>query len=86
MFIESYYITPAIILLRMLMGLSFYDESSLAETIIETMRFGPDDPNSIPKSGIVDEKKWPLGYTNGRQMRNCREKDSSVHIKVIDSR
>ena len=57
MFIESYYITPAIILLRMLMGLSFYEESSLVETIIESMRFGPDDPNSIPKSGIVDEKK-----------------------------
>ena len=56
-FIESYYITPINILLRMLMGLSFYDESSLVETVIESMRFGPDDPNPIPESGIVDEEK-----------------------------
>jgi len=52
-------ITPAIILVRVSMGLSFHDESSMVEASIGSLHFEPrtDIPNSIPENGIIDEER-----------------------------
>ena len=42
------------ILVRVSMGLSFHDEKSMVEASIGSLRFAPDDPNSIPGAGIGD--------------------------------
>jgi len=49
-------ITPTIILVRVSMGLSFHDESSLVEASIGSLCFSPDIPNPIPEDGIFDEE------------------------------
>jgi len=50
-------ITPTIILVRVSMGLSFHDHSSLVEASIGGLCFAPDIPNPIPEDGIVDEER-----------------------------
>jgi len=52
-------ITPTIILVRVSMGLSFHDESSMvkATSSIGSLRFAPEDPNPVPENGIVDERR-----------------------------
>jgi len=49
-------ITPTIILVRVSMGLSFHDESSMVEatSAIGSLLFAHDDPNSIPEAGSTD--------------------------------
>jgi len=47
-------ITPTIILVRVSMGLSFHDESSMVEASIGSLRFALDDQNSIPETGSVN--------------------------------
>jgi len=49
-------ITPTIILVRVSMGLSFHDESSLVEASIGSLRFAHDISNPIPENGVVDEE------------------------------
>jgi len=50
-------ITPTIILVRVSMGLSFHNDSSIVEASIGSLRFAPDIPNPIPEDGIVDEER-----------------------------
>jgi len=53
-------ITPTIILVRVSMGLSFHNESSMVEASIGSLRFAPDNPNPIPETGsinILDEER-----------------------------
>ena len=39
------------------MGLSFHDESLMAEASIGSLRFAADDPDPISENEIVDEKR-----------------------------
>jgi len=53
-------ITPTIILVRVSMGLSFHDESSMVEASIGRL---PDDPNTMLETGgsnVVDDTKIQL--------------------------
>jgi len=48
-------ITPTIISVRVSMGLSFHDESSMVEaTSIGSMCFAPDNPNLIPETASIN--------------------------------
>jgi len=50
-------ITPTIILVRVALGLSFHDQSSLVQASIGSLCFAPDIPKPIPEDGIVDEER-----------------------------
>ena len=39
------------------MGLSFYDESSMMEASIGSLRFAPDIANPISENEIIDEER-----------------------------
>ena len=46
--------TPTVILIRVSMGFSFYDEKSMSETV-ESLRFGSHtNENSISETGVID--------------------------------
>jgi len=47
-------ITPTIILVRVSMGLSFHDQSSMVEASIGSLRFAPDYQNPISQSGSIN--------------------------------
>ena len=49
--------TPTIILVRVSMGLSFHDESSMVEASIGSLRFAPDIANPISENEIIDEER-----------------------------
>ena len=73
LYISGYYftdtsyksITPTIILVRVSMGLSFHDESSMLEASIGRLRAVPDDSDSgiqfiNDDSGIQMVERWTL--------------------------
>ena len=43
--------------MRVSIGLSFHDESSMVEASIGTLRFAPDIANPISENEIVDERR-----------------------------
>ncbi|KAF8814274.1 hypothetical protein BYT27DRAFT_7156949 [Phlegmacium glaucopus] len=47
-------ITPTIILVRLSMGLSFYDKESMIESSVGSLRFADNNPNPNPETGDVD--------------------------------
>jgi len=81
-------ITPTIILVRVSMGLSFHDESSIVEATcsIANLGFAPEDPNPIPENGIVGEGRhddFEIQFTDDSDIhmvdrRIAEIKDSSV--------
>ncbi|KAF8811291.1 hypothetical protein BYT27DRAFT_7336320 [Phlegmacium glaucopus] len=47
-------ITPTIIQVRVSMGLSFYDQESMIESSVGSLRFADNNPNASPETGDVD--------------------------------
>ena len=37
------------------MGLSFYDDTSMVETVLSALHFGPDDPILNPETGRISQ-------------------------------
>ncbi|KAF8817014.1 hypothetical protein BYT27DRAFT_7247885 [Phlegmacium glaucopus] len=76
-------ITPTIILVRVSMGLSFHDKESMRESTIESLRFAPDNPNSI--SGTEDHDAGGIvndaGIANGDDNIGVRQGDD---IEMVD--
>jgi len=48
-------IAPTIILVRVSLGLSFYDKESFDEAVGTSLQFAADDSNSIPEAGSIDD-------------------------------
>ena len=42
-------------MVRVSMGLSFHDDTSMVETAESDLRFGPDDPNPNPETGRISQ-------------------------------